>query len=145
MSDVNENYMVDGLLVEKSDNSFMEQEIGVNITLYDFRILVKSVTFPEKTKSGLIVSEVFRNMEARSHNVGLILGMGPLAYTQNHPGEKFCTTPRNIGDWIYYSSYEREAVNINGHMCYFLNDERVYGKIPEKDLIKIIPELERYK
>jgi len=84
-----------------------------------------------------------KNMERRAYNIGLVLKMGNQAYTplERFGGKAYCS----IGDWVYYSSYERDEVNINNHLCYFINDERIYATLSESDLMNIIPELERYK
>jgi co-chaperonin GroES (HSP10) len=125
------------------EKAFLEQEIGVDLIVHGYRVLLKAITLPEKTKSGLILSEVMRNMERRAYNIGLVLKMGNQAY---QPLDKFGGAPYcKVGDWVYYSSYERDEVNINNHLCYFINDERIYATLSEADLSKIIPELERYK
>ncbi len=123
--------------------SLIKKEIGVDLDVHGYRVLLKAIALPEKTKGGLILSESLRNMEKRSYNIGLVLKMGDQAY---QPLERFGGKPYcSIGDWVYYSSYERDEVNINNHLCYFINDERIYATLSESDLITIIPELERYK
>lgn len=124
-------------------DSLIKQEIGVDLIVHGYRVLLKAITLPEKTKSGLVLPETLRNMERRSYNIGLVLKMGDQAYqpSERFPGGPYC----KIGDWVYYSSYERDEVNINNHLCYFINDERIYATLLESDLCKIIPELERYK
>jgi co-chaperonin GroES (HSP10) len=123
--------------------SLIEKEIGIDLTVHGYRVLIKAITLPETTKSGLMLPEKMRNMERRAYNIGLVLKMGPQAY---EPLERFGGVPYcNVGDWVYYSSYERDEVNINNHLCYFINDERIYATLSESDLSKIIPELERYK
>lgn len=122
--------------------SFMEEKIGIDIEVFDFRMIVRSIQLPEKTKSGFILPENMRKMESQSYMIGQIIGMGELAYT---PKEKFCSKIRKIGDWVYYQSYERDKFLIGDHICYWINDERILGRVKEGDLAKIIPELERYK
>ncbi len=123
--------------------SLIEQEIGVDLKVHGYRILLKAISLPEKTKGGLILGESMRNMEKRAYNIGLVLKMGDQSYL---PLEKFGGKPYcSVGDWVYYSSYERDEVNINNHLCYFINDERIYATLSESDLSTIIPELERYK
>jgi co-chaperonin GroES (HSP10) len=64
--------------------------------------------------------------------------MGPMAY---QPLEKFGGEPHcKVGDWVIYSSYERDEIYINEHLCFFLNDERIYATIP--DISTIVKELE---
>lgn len=124
-------------------DSLIKQEIGVDPIVHGYRILLKAIALPEKTKSGLILSETLRNMERRAYNIGLVLKMGAQAY---QPLERFPDGPYcKVGDWVVYSSYERDEINLNNHLCYFINDERIYATLSESDLSMIIPELERYK
>lgn len=124
-------------------NSLIEQEIGVDPIVHGYRILLKAITLPETTKSGLMLPEKMRNMERRGYNIGLVLKMGDQAYQplERFGGKAYC----KVGDWVIYSSYERDEINLNDHLCYFINDERIYATLSESDLSKIIPELERYK
>lgn len=125
-------------LSKKTDEIFIEQQIGTNLEVHGYRILLKAVKIPETTRSGLYVSESYRNQERRAYNIGLVLKMGPIAY---HPLEKFGGKPYcSVGDWVVYSAYERDEVNINGHLCYFINDERIYATIP--DITTIVKDLE---
>jgi co-chaperonin GroES (HSP10) len=128
----------------KSNNiqtSLMQREIGVDLVVHGYRILLKAVTLPETTKGGIMLPEKMRNMERRAYNIGLVLKMGPQAFfpLERFGGVPFC----EIGDWVYYSSYERDEVNINNHLCYFINDERIYATLSEESLKTIIPELDR--
>lgn len=123
--------------------TLIEKEIGVDLDVHGYRILLKAVALPETTKAGIILSEGMRNMERRSYNIGLVLKLGNQSYLplEKFGGKAYC----KVGDWVYYSSYERDEVNINNHLCYFINDERIYATLSEADLSKIIPELGRYK
>ena len=119
-------------------NSLIEQELGIDLVVHGYRILLKAVTLPEKTKGGIFLPERIRDIEKRSYNIGRVLKMGDQAYK---PLERFGGSPYcKVGDWVYYSSYERDEVNINGHLCYFINDERIYATLSESDLDKIIKE-----
>lgn len=122
-------------------SSLIKREIGIDLIVHGYRILIKAVTLPETTKSGIMLPEKMRNMERRAYHVGLILKLGSQAFLplERFGGEPFC----QVGDWVYYSSYEREEVNINNHLCYFVNDERIYATVSAEDLKTIIPELDR--
>lgn len=114
-------------------DSLILKELGTDIDVHGYRILVKAFIIPEKTASGLYTPDSYRNSESRGHNMGLVLKMGPLAY---QPPEKFGGKPYcAIGDWIIYSSYERDEIKINDYLCYFVNDERVYATVPDINVI----------
>jgi co-chaperonin GroES (HSP10) len=111
--------------------------LNTDIDVQGYRILLRAVILPEATKSGIILTETYKKLERRAYNVGLVLKMGEMAYK---PLEKFGGKPYcEVGDWVFYSSYEREEAYINDQLCFFINDERVYAKIP--DITAVIKEL----
>lgn len=112
------------------------QEIGCDIEVKGYRILIKSAELPEKSKGGLILTESYKNMERRTKNLGRVLKIGPTAFT-----DRFEDRRVNVGDWILYSIYEREEVYPNDKLCYFINDERVYASVKEYDLPAFIKEI----
>ena len=116
--------------------SLAKQEIGCDIDVKGYRILIKAPELPEKTKSGIILVDQYKNMERRSRNIGLVLSIGPTAFN-----ERFEDRRCNIGDWVIYSIYEREELYPNDKLCYFINDERIYGIIPPHELPAFIKEL----
>ncbi len=131
------------LRLQSMTKTLIEQEIGIDLQVHGYRILLKAITLPETTKAGIMLPEGMRNMEAVSYNIGLVLKLGEQAYL---PLEKFGGKPYvSVGDWVYYSSYERDRQVINNHLCYFVNDERIYATVSESDLSKLVPELQRYK
>lgn len=118
--------------------SLMEQEIGTDaLELKGYRILLKAVVLPETTKGGIILPEAYKKLERRVYNIGLVIAMGSRCYQplEKFGGEPYC----KVGDWVYYSSYEREEALVNDHLCFFINDERVYSVI--KDIKAVVKEL----
>jgi co-chaperonin GroES (HSP10) len=112
-----------------SEKSFIEKELGCDITVHGYRVLLKAIVFPESSKGGIIYTEQHKNLEKRGYNIGRVLKMGPLAY---QPMDKFGGSPYcKPGDWVIYSSYERDEININDHLCFFVNDERIYATIAD--------------
>lgn len=121
--------MTDTILIKNYDQALtpLEQKIADAVDIQGYRILLKAVEIPEKTKGGIILSEDYKKFERRSYNVGRVLKMGPLAYT---PLEKFGEKPYcAVGDWVHFSGYEKEDVYMYDQLCYYLNDERVYSQI----------------
>lgn len=113
--------------------SLIIKELGTDIEVHGYRVLIKAVKLPEKTGKGVFIPESYRNAESRGHNIGLVLKMGPMAY---QPLEKFGGKPYcSLGDWVVYSSYERDEITIKDHLCYFVNDERIYATLPDINVI----------
>lgn len=114
--------------------SLIEEKLGTDIDVHGYRILILAPTISEKTKGGIILSDSHRSLEGRGHNIGLVLKIGPLAYLplNKFGGKPYC----NVGDWVIYSSYERDEIKINDKLCFFINDERIYATIPNISIIK---------
>lgn len=119
--------------------SFMEEQIGVDIFVQDIKVLVKAIELPEKTAGGFYIPESARGAAEREQHIGLILGVGPKAFSPTEEfGEESMCKP---GDWVEYATYERDPRTYNGHKCYYVIDKRILGKLRECDLKKIIPAL----
>ena len=116
--------------------SVSEKEIGVKLVVKGFRLLIKAPVLPDKTKGGIILTEQHKNFQRRTQNIGLVIDMGPTAFTGNCEDRK-C----EIGDWVSYSIMEREEVYPNDHLCYWINDERIYCVIPPDKLPAFIKEM----
>ena len=116
-------------------DSLILQELGTDIDVFRFNLLLKAPVIPEKTEAGIFTTESYRKSESRAPNVGLVLKIGPQAFT---PPEKFGIkegeTLCKIGDWVKYSHYERDEEYINGHLCYFIVDDRIIAKYPSLDV-----------
>lgn len=110
-----------------------EQLIADSVDVKGYRILLKAVELPEKTKAGIILTESYKKLEKRSYNVGKVIKMGHMSF---QPLEKFCGQAYcSVGDWVHFSSYEREEVYINDYLCYYINDERIYSVISNIEMI----------
>lgn len=117
--------------------SLVEQELGLDIKVKGYRLLLKAVVLPEKTKSGLFLSEQYRRDIARECGKGLVLAMGDMAYKSQDPmkfgNEPFC----KIGDWVDFSTYEAQQTKFNDHLCWYVADDRILAVIPDiKSAIK---------
>lgn len=113
-------------------STFCRKQIGVHPEVMGYRILVRAPFIKGQTKGGIILTAETRETQQRYENVGLVLAMGPTCYLgdlfKNEPGPR-C----KVGDWIHYSSYEKERYPVNDFMCFYITDDRVHSVIPEED------------
>lgn len=73
-------------------------------------------------------------MKERGLNFGLILKIGPTAFSPPYDDRK-----SEVGEWVFYSIYEREPIEPRlGIKCYVINDERILCGIPPEDLAIIL-------
>src|SRR5580692_4692196 len=126
-------------------NSFMKEQIGVELLVHDNFVMVKAVEIPEKVGS-IYVPDQYKKDQRRSYHIGLVLGFGDAAFDPETFGPRSKTlTNIKIGDWVYYSSYEREQISIGDYSIYMMRDSRIYMTIPESVLPILIPELYQKK
>ena len=126
--------------VFKTQEEFMEKKLGCSFPIEGHRILLKAVRIPEKTKGGLYVADMSKELSSISYDIGLVVGIGIAAYRDQ---ERFPYGPRcKVGDWIDFSPFEKQKKRFNGHVCFVLNDDRVNFSIP--DISKVVSEFNKF-
>jgi co-chaperonin GroES (HSP10) len=99
-------------------------------------VLLKAVVLPEVTKGGIYLAETTKSLGQRDYNIGMVLKMGPRAYVGgNFGGVPYC----KVGDWVHYSTYDRDEEKINGHLCYYVADDKIRAVI--FDITAVVREL----
>lgn len=116
----------------RNTESVCFKELGVDIRPFGYRVLIRAPIGNDKTAGGIYLPEAERKMRARKENMGLVLALGPDCFV----GANFVGDAKRFeaGDWIYYSSYEKEEYYINDILCFFLADERSHAPIDKEDL-----------
>jgi co-chaperonin GroES (HSP10) len=96
-----------------------------------YRLLIRAPVTASKTTHGFEISQQTRDAHARHADVGKVIGVGPLCYM----GEHFQGLGDWVkeGDWVDFNSYDAHRKEIMGHVCYYLNDNRVFSVIPPEN------------
>lgn len=116
-------------MTEKEEMSICMREIGCEPDVKGYRLLIKAPKIPDKSSGGIIYVDQYKKENRRYQNVGLVLKIGPTAF-QDRFEDRRCKE----GDWIHYSSYEREEVYPYDELCYYINDEKIYAVLKEEDV-----------
>lgn len=113
----------------------LREKIG---SLDDFEIFHNQVLCaiymrPEKTRSGIILTDAARDEDKHQGKVGLIVKLGDKAFVPNEDW----TWPDGIGlnDWVYYRASEGWGVSVNSVDCRILDDTNVRGRIERPDQV----------
>jgi len=111
-------------------------EIGdiSDIEIFNNQILVGVYIRPEKTKSGLYLSDKYRDEDRFQSKVGLILKMGPSAFN-DETGEWFEGVSFNNHDWVVFRPSDGWSATVNGVLCRILSDTQVKARIQAPDQI----------
>lgn len=102
-------------------------------------LLIKPIEFENKTKSGLVLPDQFKEDMQFLTNVGKVLSMGPIAFEEIRQGEnrfgreKWCT----IGDYVVWPKHAGKKVMYNGEPYVLINDDQIMLVIDDPESIKV--------
>lgn len=101
--------------------------------LFHNQVLVAVYVRPEKTKSGIIITQQTRDEDRHQSKVGVIVKVGPQAFKPD--GE--WTWPADIGvnDWVFFRVSDGWDTTVNGQLCRILDDYRIRGRIQSVDQV----------
>lgn len=105
----------------------------VNFDLFNNQVLVAIYVRPEKTASGIILTDKYRDEDKYQGKVGLVVKKGPIAFEGND--DWFKGVEVGVDDWVLFRPSDGWQVNVNGVPCRVLNDISVKGKLPNPDLV----------
>jgi hypothetical protein len=110
------------------------EEIGdlSKIELFNNQILVGVYIRPQKTKSGLYLSDKTTEEDRFQSKVGLLLKLGPRAFEPNDEGW-FDGETFNINDWLVFRPSDGWSITVHGVLCRILTDTQVKMRVPNPD------------
>ena len=112
------------------------EEIGdiSGLDIYQNQILCAVYVRPEKTKSGLYLTDANRDEDKIQGKVGLLVKLGPIA-CDDTSGQWFQDVDVDLNDWIVFRPSDGWSVTVNGVLCRMIEDVNVRGKIPHPDMV----------
>ena len=108
-----------------------------DIQLFQNQLLLAVYIRPEKTASGLILTQNTRDEDRHQSKVGLILKMGPQAFQD--PKKEWFTGEENfaVGDWVVFRPSDGWQITLNsggdGTLCRMVLDTQVRMRITNPD------------
>jgi co-chaperonin GroES (HSP10) len=111
------------------------------VQLYGSDVLVAVYMRPEKTKSGIILTDNMRGEDAHQGKVGLVVKMGPTCYLDD-AGHKFRDI--NVGDWVAFRASDGFPVTLNTStsaatkdavLCRIITDINIRLTVSSPDLV----------
>lgn len=97
-------------------------------------VLIAVYIRPEKTKSGIILSDQTRREDEMQGKAGLVLKKGPLAFVSD---ENYDFKGQDVepGDWVAIWVSDGRKIVINGVLCRMVEDRWIRLKIPAPDAV----------
>lgn len=103
-----------------------------SVELFNNQILVAVYIRPQKTKSGIYLTDKHVDEDRHQSKVGLLLKKGPSAFEPNDEGwfkgEEF-----NLNDWLVFRPSDGWSITIHGVLCRILSDTQVKGRVQNPD------------
>lgn len=104
------------------------------VKIYNNWILCAVYKRPEKTASGIILTDNTRKEDEYQGKVGLVLKKGPLAFVDDE-NTTFQEQNVNVGDWIVFRSSDGWSLNVNGTLCRMMQDIQIRMTISSPDVV----------
>jgi len=124
------------MLHETDPKSVLLKDVGdINhIEVFNMQVLVAVYIRPEKTKSGIILSDKTRDEDRYQSKVGLVIKKGPSAFV-DESDKWFSGINVKEGDWIVFRPSDGWNITINGTLCRMLDDMSIRARISHPDQV----------
>jgi co-chaperonin GroES (HSP10) len=110
------------------------KEVGdlSSVELFNNQILVATYIRPQKTKSGIYLTDKTTEEDKFQSKVGLLVKTGPSAFEENDEGW-FQNEEFNLNDWLVFRPSDGWSITIHGVLCRILSDTQVKGRVQNPD------------
>lgn len=105
-----------------------------NVELFNNNVLVAVYIRPEKTKSGIYISNKTIDEDRYQGKVGLLVKTGSKAFS-TESDEWFKDVVVKHGDWLVFRPSDGWSINVNGVLCRIMPDVQVKGRIDSPDRV----------
>lgn len=105
-----------------------------NLELFNMQVLVGIYIRPQKTKSGIILTDRTVDEDKYQGKVGVVLKAGPSAFV-DETGKWFNGNTISVGDWVVFRPSDGWAIAVNGYSCRILDDLSIKARIDQPDMI----------
>lgn len=103
------------------------------VELFHNQVLLAVYIRPEKTKSGLILTDSHRDEDRYQSKVGLLVKQGPMAFEQD--GNWFSGMSFKEHDWLVFRPSDGWSITVNGVLCRIFDDVNIKGRVPHPDAV----------
>jgi co-chaperonin GroES (HSP10) len=116
-------------------NPILEQAGSLDsVEVFNNQLLVAVYVRPQKTKSGIYLTDKTTEEDRYQSKVGLVLKKGASAFNDT-TGEWFNGVEINEGDWIVFRPSDGWSITVNGQLCRMIDDVNVRGRIDHPDRV----------
>ena len=114
----------------------LKKELGdlSKVEIFNNQILVAVYIRPQKTKSGIYLSDKTVDEDRHQSKIGLVVKKGPTAFVDEND-TWFKDVEINEGDWVIFRPSDGWQITVNNVLCRLLEDTVVRGRVNHPDYI----------
>lgn len=105
-----------------------------SIDIFNNAVLVALYVRPQRTKSGLYLTDKYTDEDRIQGKAGLIIKMGPSAFV-DESGNWFKDVKIGLNDWVIFRPSDGWSVSVNGISCRLIDDTAIRGRIATPDMV----------
>lgn len=120
---------------EEDPKNKLLDELGdlSEIELFHNQVLLAVYIRPQKTKSGLYLTDKHTDEDRYQSKVGLLVKTGPQAFEQD--GNWFSGLNFSDHDWLVFRPSDGWSITVNGVLCRIFDDINIRGRVPHPDAV----------
>jgi len=120
----------------KDPKETLLQEIGdiSKMEVFNNQLLVAVYIRPQKTKSGIYLTDKTTEEDRFQSKVGLVLKKGPSAFDDS-TGEWFSGMEIEEHDWIVFRPSDGWSITVNNVLCRMIDDVNIKGRVDHPDRV----------
>jgi co-chaperonin GroES (HSP10) len=105
-----------------------------SVEVFNNQVLVAVYIRPQKTKSGIILTNQTTDEDRYQSKVGLVLKKGPQAF-EDVSGQWFDGLNIEEGDWIVFRPSDGWNITVNNVLCRIIDDVNIRGRVDQPDRV----------
>jgi co-chaperonin GroES (HSP10) len=105
-----------------------------DVEVFNNQILVAVYIRPQKTRSGIILTDKTTEEDRYQSKVGLVIKKGTQAFLDKS-GEWFKGVSIEEGDWIVFRPADGWSIVVNNVLCRMIDDVNIKGRISHPDQV----------
>lgn len=104
------------------------------VEVFNNQLLVAVYVRPQKTKSGIYLTDNTTDEDRYQSKVGLVVKKGPMAF-DDYSGQWFKDIEIDVGDWIVFRPSDGWSITVNGVLCRMIDDINIKGRVDNPDRV----------
>lgn len=104
------------------------------IEIFNNQVLVGIYIRPNKTKSGIYLTDQMVNEDKFQGKIGLVLKRGATAFV-DPDNNWFSDVEIKDDDWVLFRPSDGWSISVNGVSCRVIDDHAIRGRISHPDIV----------